>query len=197
MARRNKGSVKSPDSGYKFVCQSCEEDVVQVPCAELVFLWEETARGGLHNTPMQSCIECVEAIKEENGELMAKRAADGQSVISYGSQVRELRDTDTLDALIPEEVRAEKLAASSDSAKIDKLCATVESLVQLMTLQIQSQMIPPPKVKAVVSLTSKKPAPVKRAILAPPKVKAIASKATKPKATQAKKAAKPKPRSRR
>lgn len=184
-ARRRSGTriARTPDSGYKFECQYCEDEVYQGAQPELVFKLEKE-RGVMVSQGFQCCIDCALDIKDENAAFRKKHKIVEQR------QVRELRDATELDAAIPAELK--KKAESSVDAKLDKVLDAITALTNLMAMQIQSQM---PAVVAQPATIVEPPKP-KRKILAPPPVKTRAkSVPAKPqKRNEAKAKAKPKPR---
>lgn len=183
MSRRSRVN-RSPDSGYKFECQGCEEEVFQGPPPELVFALEKagTKRNPqLISTPLQCCVDCAAEIREDNAKI-------APPVVP---QVRPIRPQSELEGVIPAALKEQ--VEGTTNAKLDKVLDTLGKLTELMILQMQMQQgAPPPVVQpALVAPVATEP---KRKILAPPKAKTNASKAAKPKTAQA---AKAKPKSRR
>lgn len=174
---------RSPESGYKFECQGCEEEVFQGPPPELVFALDNmgTKRNPeIHSTPLQCCVDCAIEIREDNEKLVGKQTSQ--------RQVRDLRPSGELEAVIPAELKEQ--VENTANAKLDKVLDALGQLMKLMVLQMEQKTMPP----VVIPPAATTPLKPKRAILAPPKAKTNASKTAKPKAA---KAAKAKPKSRR
>lgn len=139
MARRKSGVVRTPDSGYKFVCQACENEVVQVPLPELVFEIIRDKRGNQTSEGLQCCFECAEEIKEENAKLQGKKPPT--------SQVRPLRPMSELPPDL-QAARAELERGVKSDEKIDKLCDAVASLSTMMMQFLSTQMPLQPQLPA-------------------------------------------------
>jgi hypothetical protein len=199
MVRGRARGAGSQESGYKFDCQYCEQvDVVQGPQPQLIFLLERE-RGHTISTPFQACVECAEEIKELN-------EAHNKKYAPVIKQVRPLREGSEM----PVEIQ-QALQPSATDGKLDKLIAVVDSLAQLMTLQLQRDLgVEPARApyipaKSEALAEADKTAPVRRAaalkafraMKKPIKViveEPIASSPKKSEKRIAKAKAKPKPR---
>lgn len=200
MARVTKKTNRTPDSGYEFKCQACEDDVLQVPSPELVFALEAKGNGKnmrlVGSEGLQCCVECAEEIKAENERLRKALGLDT-------SQKRQLRDVEELG--LPEDIlNATKAKSDASSEKIDKLIDMVSGLTTLVSklaeLEVNRSLQTAKAADVVQVLAPPKPATIpkpKRSILAPPKVKANATSKAKKPTNKAAAKAKPKSRTRR
>jgi hypothetical protein len=197
---RVKKTSRTPDSGYEFKCQACDDDVLQVPAPELVFALEAKGTGkGMRlvgSEGLQCCVECADEIKAENERLRKALGLDN-------AQTRAVIPAAELG--LPDDILnvAKPAGSAASDEKIDKLINLVEKLIQLQVGQAISltpgsinEVINPPVMVIVPPKHATIPKP-KRSILAPPKVKANATSKAKKPATKAKAKAKPKPRPRR
>lgn len=178
MARRRPAVNRTPDSGYKFTCQACDDEVVQTPLPELVFEITIDKRGNTSSEALQCCMECALDIKEANKKL-AKR-------LQQGSQVRPLREGTEL----PPDLQAIKAEIEKPSSKTDeKLDKLLDMMTAFMQMQMQQHqpLQPPPMPRPITEedlndlgdiAKYKAPKP-KRSILESPKPRAQ-SKAKKP-----------------
>jgi hypothetical protein len=182
MARRVSRVARTPDTGYKFECQGCEDEVCQTPQPELVFALTVKGKGKSmtieKSEALQCCIDCAEEIKEENAEI-------AKALGLNHSQVRQVRTLDELDGVkqLIDKATAEGAVNTVTDAKLDKVLDMMEKLLMIQMNQMTASVVQVSAPRVVSSpATIAKP---KRKILAPPKVKANAtSKAKKPAAAK-------------
>ncbi len=177
MARVNRTTGKTPDSGYQFICDGCESEVVQVPPPELVLAIEESGTGknkSEQTVSYQCCMDCARQIKKENEAIIKARSSKQTYKLREGSEVAEAKPT--------------------KNERIDAVENKLDKLIELMTLQIQTQLQKGVSSEAIAKSMVSPPATTpKPKILAPPVKKNATRQAAKPNRAQAK-ATKPKSR---
>jgi hypothetical protein len=182
MARRN--IARTPDSGYKFKCQCCDEDVYQSAPPELLFALTVEGSGKrqhITSQSMQCCSECAFEIKEENQKIQRRLHLNTKQVIP-------LRPTHELPPEVQEaaaEIESRKVQSAASDAKLDKVIDMLGKLIELQAMQLSGGAFPPVVASSGIKLEAGSineiPQP-KRKILTPPKARKNAtSKTAKPK----------------
>lgn len=123
--------VRSPDSGWQFVCHYCNNEVAQEALPAL--RWLVKKQGGVQTSEsFQCCIDCAEEIDELNAKFQKRNPTPIR-------QVMPLRP----DSELPPDVRLAKdeaTKAAQNEAKLDKLVDAVGGLTAMMAQFMQMQM---------------------------------------------------------
>lgn len=132
---RSSGVVRTPDTGYKFTCQGCEDEVVQVATPLLIWRLSEEGRGKsaiLVSEGLQVCTDCAIEVRKENEKISKKHQAPERQVVP----LREGSELATV--LPPEALAAVKEPESSQDMKDIK--QSIADLTSLMAQFIATQI---------------------------------------------------------